>query len=79
MSFLIDACNSCQRPIVWGRWRKSGKYAPFDPEPVENGVAKLTEGTPPIADYVPRQVRGAHAWFVPHFVTCPDAAHHRRR
>jgi hypothetical protein len=70
----MDACRSCHATIQW-RKTVAGKNVPLDPEPHPEGNIYIDEaGVAVYATAGSRQVM-----YRSHFVTCPDAARHRRR
>ena len=71
----LSKCRTCDAWIVWAR-TEGNKRIPLDPEPVLNGNIVLeAEGS--IARVVPP--RPDVKRYNSHFVTCPNAAQHRRR
>ena len=83
------ACTSCHRPIAKLRHHKTGGPAPFDPAPAVNGnisVNREADTYQVITDKVQLEQHlthchngGAPYLYVSHFVTCPNAAAHRRK
>jgi len=65
-------CRSCGAAVLWLRHHRTGRLAPIDAEPADNGIAILVgddryaivvQATPaPITRYAP------------HYATCPQAA-----
>ena len=84
-AYMIGKCSSCGAQIRWTQ-TKAGKWMPLDPRPIpirENIESKDTfvtaSGLVIHADKV-ESLEEAHVYgFVSHFVTCPNAAKHRRR
>lgn len=69
----MSFCRSCGAIVVWSKTENS-KNIPLDPEPVLGGniilecngaLARVVEPDPGIRRHIS------------HFVTCPNAAHHR--
>lgn len=83
--YRMGTCTSCGARIRWTR-TKNGKWMPLDPHPIpirENIESKDTfvtaSGLVIHADKA-ESLEEAHVFgFVSHFVTCPNAAKHRRR
>lgn len=77
---MSDSCKSCLARILWAQ-SESGKAIPLDPEPTANGnlvlLDPLDPREPPIASRVDRRPPGVPL-YVAHFVTCPQAAQHRK-
>jgi hypothetical protein len=75
---MKGVCLSCLAPIIW-TLTANGKAMPVDVEPVNGGNLLLVVGSgePALAEYVPADPDGAR--HVSHFVTCPQAATHRKR
>lgn len=78
----MSMCNSCHRPVFWGKTEASGKRMPVDTHPVDDGnvlivayddkspvLRVLKKGEDP-PDEVSR--------YVSHFVTCPHRDEHRK-
>lgn len=62
--------------MIWARTRK-GNSMPLDPTPKPSGNIRLADG---VAEVVGKGSRGANEQLhVAHFVTCPQAAQHRKR
>lgn len=83
--YKIGKCSSCGARIRWTQ-TKNGKWMPLDMHPVpirENIESKDTfitsAGLVIRADRVESQEEAHIFGFVSHFVTCPNAAKHRRR
>jgi len=80
---MADTCKSCNAPIVWAITPK-GKRAPIDAEPSDKGNIRIqTDAAAPIAHYLSEiELAAARAsgerLHLSHFVTCPQAAQHRR-
>jgi hypothetical protein len=81
----MSVCQSCGASVTWVLTEATGKRMPLDPEPVDNGnlqiVASRSGG--PVVRYVGQTPKGYVAAkdgprYVSHFVTCPNAAQHRR-
>jgi hypothetical protein len=69
-------CRSCKAPIVWATFSTTGKRAPFDAEPTEEGEYAISAvGGEPVAVFAPEN---PDARYVSHFATCPDAKKHRK-
>jgi len=60
-------CNSCGRPIHWGK-TENGKRVPLDMKPKNVYVLINPE----------KEIYAVYRGFETHFVTCPNAAQHRR-
>jgi hypothetical protein len=75
-------CRTCAAPILWAR-TTNGKNIPLDAEPVESGnvylVANGRETTAIVMAAGEAPPAGVTRRFVSHFVTCAQAAEHRRR
>lgn len=80
-------CRSCRAPILWAFTTASGERMPLDEKPSATGnvVVHISEEQPPrlMAGVLTRgQVDGARldgkTLYRSHFVSCPDAARHRR-
>ena len=80
MSLEREECRSCGAEVVWTQTTK-GKAMPVDAEPVSTGnVQLIPQADPresPLAVVVGRRVEGPK--YVSHFVTCPQAAQHRKK
>lgn len=82
-------CRSCHRPIRWAITSTTGVRMPLDPDAVATGnlvvVAWLdrvlgAEVSTPVVAVNAANVSPLTAYrYVSHFVTCPQAATHRRR
>ena len=79
----MSRCRSCQAPIDWARTEK-GRRIPLDPDPYTGpepaGLFVLREpdaGTP-LAVAAPPGAFPGEPVYRSHFVTCPQAALHRR-
>ncbi|MGH7639454.1 MAG: hypothetical protein ACREN7_00320 [Candidatus Dormibacteria bacterium] len=72
MSRQPDHCRGCGAEIVWGRHALTGGRMPLDAHRTEKGVWLLSpSGTVTYS-------RAAGLAHESHFVTCPNAAMHRR-
>jgi hypothetical protein len=79
-------CDSCGAEIEWARFDKSGKAVPLDVGLVDNGNLELVrrggDGTPYMRLLGRVEVDDARIAGRPlrrtHFVSCPNAAAHRR-
>lgn len=87
----MSTCRSCGAPVLWAVTPNS-KAIPLNPEPVENGNLVLDAPHPMLGaggeghGTGPRLARPPQldddpdgARYVSHFVTCPNAALHRKR
>lgn len=78
-----DSCRTCNALIVWATTVK-GKAIPIDAAAVPTGNVGLEQPNdprePPIAHVAPNipADRVSSIRFVSHFVTCPQAALHRK-
>lgn len=76
----MSVCRSCGAPILWAT-TAAGKSMPLDPEPAENGnveaVADAHGRWSVVAVHAQPPVFGGPLYLA-HFVTCPNAAEHRR-
>lgn len=75
-------CGTCQAVILWVHTQKR-KLMPLDAEPSPTGAFRRAgydvDGTPMVAFVKPDDRASASVpLFTSHFVTCPDAALHRR-
>lgn len=86
----MTACRSCGAEIFWGT-TKNGKREPIDFEPVAHGNIEIVasgETEDGVTAVLVRHLLKGEAEsatlfeppprYVSHFVTCPDAAKHRR-
>lgn len=73
-------CGSCRARIVWAKMERTGKAAPFEPDPEgewiinAGGVASFQGKAPefmPVENIVPR--------YKSHFATCAQAKQWRKR
>lgn len=76
-------CSTCRAPIRW-TVTEHGKAMPVDYAPVRGGnIVLRDEGTRAVAVYVAPLLESdddkARPHYVSHFVTCPQAAQHRRK
>jgi hypothetical protein len=85
----VTACRSCGAEIVWAVTTE-GRRMPVDAQPVDGGNLLLTPADhrrpagEPTATVVGKRAQPTlfgddGPRYVSHFVTCPDAARHRRR
>jgi len=76
----MERCNSCKAEIRWVMTEK-GKRMPIDPKPAPNGNLQLVDQgkyLPPLA--IVHSVRAPNVeYYASHFMTCPNAAKHRKR
>jgi hypothetical protein len=73
-------CKTCRREIVWVRF-SSGKAMPLDPDPSADGnVYQGSDGRWRAAGKADADAirRALTPLYLAHFVTCPQAAQHRR-
>lgn len=79
--FTIESCSTCSARIIWAITVKA-KRMPVnaEPEPGGNVALDFRPGMEPLARVlsVTRQF-GVKNLRMSHFVTCPQAAQHRRR
>lgn len=70
-------CRDCDAPMVWARWKDSGKGIPLDPEPnaekgnlvlADDGTVEQLKGL----ELEAARLRGDEL-YVTHFFTCPNA------
>jgi hypothetical protein len=78
----MSACGSCGAAVIWAI-TAAGNRMPVDPEPAENGNLYLFEPSTPGGDRTVMVARGfqrdhGEPLYLSHFVTCPNAARHRR-
>lgn len=74
-------CRSCGAAIEWRKTTNTGRPAPFDAEPSENGNVRFHMGTATIlnrADAEEARALGENL-HVSHFATCPNAGEHRKK
>ena len=71
----MSACKSCGAPIRWCKTER-GKNIPVDDAPSPAG--NLDIGRDGIARVVTESLRYGQKLYQSHFVTCPEAAQHRR-
>jgi hypothetical protein len=84
VTYRIETCSTCHAPIIWALTSKTLRRIPIDPDPVPNGNILLGTNEdperPPLAVTLSVPQRFGKAELrVSHFVTCPQAAAHRRR
>lgn len=70
----MAACSSCGRPIFWAE-TDSGKKIPIDATPLGAGLP----GNVVLCDGMAKVVRRGSGTHITHFVTCPNAAEHRKK
>jgi hypothetical protein len=86
----MSSCRTCHAPIVWAISATTGRLIPIDRDPDPRGNVYLSNGAgvplpngvraTPYATVVAAADRpDAGELHLAHFVTCPDAAQHRRR
>ena len=80
-------CRSCGRPIVWASWKGNGRNVPLDPDPSPKGNVRRIATTiergrvvfvAELVKLAERQDCPDEDFYMTHFVTCPNAALHRR-
>jgi hypothetical protein len=69
-------CTTCGSDIVFVRMESGGKM-PLDAHPLVGGSILIREDG--IGVVVPPDARAGRVLYVSHFITCPQAAAHRRR
>lgn len=80
----MSACRSCGAPIFWAI-TEAGRRMPVDEAPVPDGNVTVIEddsdaGVPIVRVLgATRDLFASGPLYVSHFVTCPDAAEHRRK
>lgn len=62
-------CDSCRKPMTWFRTHPNNKPIPFDGDPVALKTGRDADTGEPL-----EYLSAAEC----HFVTCPNAAEHRR-
>lgn len=72
----IEHCRSCQAPIRWCKHVNTGRPAPIDADPVEDGNITLAGSM--YAVVVRAATTDPGPFYKNHFVTCPHAAQHSR-
>lgn len=72
----MSACRSCEAPIVWAEWEKSGKRVPLDEAPSAEGNVVMINGKCRIATDEDKRLK--RPLYKSRFATCPDADQHRR-
>lgn len=79
--FEIQACRSCDAPIVWAN-TAGQKLMPVDAEPTEEGNVELTPGSlgrGPTATVLTGPSLFGGPRYTSHFATCPEADAWRQR
>lgn len=72
-------CSSCKRDIFWRVHVVTGKPAPLDAQPVDDGNIVLDDGeTYRVLTKAERATVVDIPRYTSHFATCPTARQHRR-
>ena len=76
----VKHCRSCGAPIIWAL-TKHDRRIPLDPIPVPDGNINISvdENGQTRSEIVNAPLFSSAPLYVSHFVTCPNAAQHRRR
>jgi hypothetical protein len=72
----MKACDTCRAPVRWERTVR-GKPIPLDPKPVLGAHLFIREDGL-VADDRSHEAPKDAPRYETHFVTCPDAAKHRK-
>lgn len=72
----VEACRSCQAPIRWCKHVNTGRPAPIDAAPADEGNIVLYGSTYAVVTRATTPEPGP--FYLNHFVTCPHAAQHGR-
>ncbi len=70
----MAACSTCGRPIFWAA-TDSGKKIPIDASP----LGDVRRANVVLLDGLAKVVRHGEGTHITHFVTCPNAAEHRKK
>lgn len=68
----MATCRSCGAEIIWARHYKSRKAMPLENDPGGAWAIECGEARPAVASDTPLERYSSH------FVSCPQAAEHRR-
>jgi len=71
----MSVCKSCGANIWWAK-TLAGTAMPLDAEPSPEGTVIVVLG---ISRVLGKGEVTDHTRYVPHFITCPNAASHRRK
>ncbi len=71
----MSLCSSCHATIRWAK-TPAGKNTPLDDQPAADGPLWLDNG---VARFVEDDTPADAARYNPHWATCPNADHHRRK
>lgn len=73
-------CRSCEAPILWVKWPRSGKSMPVDAAPAPAGTVVLTlhRGEELLAEKYEANRHHGRNRYTSHFATCPNASQHRK-
>lgn len=76
----MKECSTCKAPVLWAVTAATGARIPLEPEPSPKGNLRLEErpGKSPLAHVVEPLLDAPGPRYRAHFVSCPDAARHRR-
>jgi hypothetical protein len=72
----IEHCRSCGAPIRWCRHINTGRPAPIDADPAEDGNVSIYGSAYTVV--VRATTADPGPFYHNHFVTCPHAAQHAR-
>lgn len=72
----MPRCRSCEAPIEWAAWEKSGKPCILDASADPNGKLVCVAGKVRYATAEDDRLRRPRR--TSHFATCPNADQHRR-
>jgi hypothetical protein len=77
-------CKSCAAPITWAITAAKGNRMPLDPDPVPDGNVWIVEHREHMSPVIGVALQHSDIpddieTYVSHFVTCANAAEHRRK
>ncbi len=74
----MTRCKSCGAPVLWCKVTNSDRRMPVDPEPSSRGNVRVVNGFATVLGALEVHAADAEPLYLSHFVTCPQAAKHRR-